>query len=154
MPLAKEKPHSDPTADYEQDFATWLTRQAELLRQRRFAELDVLSLVEELESMGSEQRHALESSYRLLISHLLKWQYQPKLRTTSWQVTIARERSNIEGREKRNRALKAGAASVVADVYGSAVREAVIETGLARSSFPAECPFTLEQLRDDDWLPE
>ena len=154
MALAKEKPlYAEPT-DYEDDFETWCYEQAELLRQRRFAELDLSNLIEELESMGSEQRSALESSYGLVISHLLKWQFQPQLRSTSWQITILRERGHISKREKRNPALRANAKSLVEDVYRDAVREASLETGLPHDSFPFDCPYSLEQLRNPDWMPE
>ena len=154
MALAKEKPlYTEPT-DYEDDFQSWCYEQAELLRQRRFAELDLANLVEEIDSMGNEQRFALQSSYRLVVSHLLKWQYQPQLRSASWDITIARERDNIAVREEKNRALKENARTLVESGYRSAVREAAKETGLPRNAFPFDCPYTVEQLRDPDWMPE
>lgn len=153
MGLAKEKPLFDPPTDYEDDFSAWLYEQIELLQQKRIHEVDLPNLIEELEDMGGEQRHALESSYRLLIGHLLKWTYQPEQRSASWEITVLRERGNIERREKRNRSLKADAGRIVADIYRYAVREAAVETGLPKSTFPAECPWTLEQLRDPDFMP-
>ena len=154
MAQAKEKPLYPVPADIEDDFETWCYQQAELLRQHRFSEADVPNVIEELESMGSEQRLALMSSYRLLISHLLKWQFQPQLRSTSWQVTIGRERDHVAAREKVNHALRHDAVRLVDDVYHKAVREASTETGLPKSSFPADCPYSLDQLRDPDWMPE
>ena len=151
---AKQKPRFPEPTDYEDDFEQWCFEQAELLRQRRFAELDLPNLIEEIESMGSEQRFALRSSYRLVVSHLLKWEFQPQLRTTSWDITIARERHNIAAREESNPALKERARSLVEDVYRSAVREAAKETGLPRDAFPFDCPYSLDQLRDPDWMPE
>lgn len=153
MGLAKEKPLYDPPTDYEDDFYAWLSEQIELLQQKRIDEIDLPNLIEELEDMGSEQRHALETSYRLLLSHLLKWQFQPERRSTSWEVTILRERANIERREKRSPSLKADAAAIVFDVYRLAVREAAVETELSRAAFPAECPWSLDQLRNLDFLP-
>ncbi len=125
-----------------------------MLRQKRFAELDLPNIIEELESMGRSDRRALESSYRLLIAHLLKWQLQPQIRSRSWAVTILRERSNIEEQEKRNPSLKAQAELIVQEGYRAARKEAMLETGLAKEAFPAECPYTLAQLRDEDWMPE
>ena len=154
MALAKEKPRFEIPTDYEDDFETWSYEQAELLRQRRFSELDLPNLIEEIESMGSEQRFALQSSYRLVISHLLKWQYQPQLRSTSWDITIGRERDNIAAREEKNHLLRENAKQLVEHVYRSAVREAAMETGLPRGTFPLDCPYTLDQLRDPDWMPE
>jgi hypothetical protein len=154
MALAKEKPLYTELADIGDDFETWCYQQAELLRQQRFAEVDIPNVIEELESMGSEQRHALESSYRLVISHLLKWQYQPQLRSSSWEITISRERNHITSREQTNRALRAGAREIIESVYRSAVREASIETGLDRNIFPFDCPYTVDQLRDPDFMPD
>ena len=104
--------------------------------------------------MGRKERLSLESSYRLLVAHLLKWQHQPQLRSTSWRVTIGRECVNIKASERVNHVLRHAADRLVADIYGDAVREASDETGLPRSSFPADCPYTVEQLRDPDWMPE
>jgi len=154
MGLAKEKPLYATPTDYEDDFYQWSFEQAELLRQKRFAEADLPNLIEEIESRGNEQLHALESSYRLLISHLLKWAYQPQLRTSSWSITIIRERSHIFQREKRNPSLKGRAKAIVEDIYPAARREAVAETGLPRSAFPAECPWALEELRNADFMPD
>lgn len=151
---AKAKPRFPDPADIEDDFYAWCFQQAELLRQRRFAEADLPNVIEELESMGREQRHALSSSYRLLISHLLKWQFQPQLRSRSWSVTIERERANIEEREEDNRSLAADAKRIIEGAYSRAVREAMKDTDVPKTTFPAECPYTLDQLRDPDWMPK
>jgi hypothetical protein len=154
MALAKQKPLYDPPTDYEDDFYLWCFEQAELLRQKRFAEVDLPNVIEELESMGRSDRNALTSSYRLLIAHLLKHQFQPARRSRSWVITIVRERSNIELQEKRNPSLKADAGVIARDAYPGARKEASVETGLPKDAFPAECPYTLEQLRSEDWMPE
>ena len=154
MSQAKQKPLYPDPADIEDDVEAWCYQQAELLRHRRFSELDLPNIIEELESMGSEQRHALTSSYRLLIAHLLKWQFQKEKRSRSWDVTISRERDNIEEREADNQSLADDAKRIVEGVYRKAMREAMKETGLPKNAFPAECPYTLEQLRDPEWMPE
>jgi hypothetical protein len=153
MGLAKEKPYYAVPTDYEDDVHAWAYEQAQLMRLGRFAEVDLPNLIEEIESLGSEQLHALESSYRLLIVHLLKWQFQNDRRSRSREVTITRERVHVERREKRNPSLAADAKRIVDDIYPYAVREAVKETGLARDAFPATCPYTVEQLRDHDFMP-
>ena len=141
-------------ARIEEDFAAWCHEQAALLRRRLFADADLPNIIEELESMGREQRHAIASSYRLLIAHLLKWQFQPDRRSRSWAVTITRERANIAEREADNRSLAADAAEIVAAAYPRAVREAMREADLPREAFPATCPYDLAFLRNDDAMPE
>jgi hypothetical protein len=39
-------------------------------------------------------------------------------------------------------------------VYAKAVREAVIETDLERHLFPVACPYLIERVLEEDWLPE
>lgn len=153
MGRAKEKPLFNPPVDYEDDYYLWCFEQAELLRQKRFAEVDLPNIIEELESMGRSDRRALESSYRLLVAHLLKWQFQQDKRSKSWAVTIVRERSNIEEQEERSPSLRMDAEAIVLKSYAKARKEAAIETGLALTDFPPECPYTIAQLRSEDWMP-
>lgn len=155
MAEAKRKPPLYPEpADIHDDVFRWCFEQAELLRQHRFTEIDLPNVIEELEDMGSEQRHALAASYRLLVSHLLKWQFQPEMRSRSWDVTIDRERASIEEREADNRSLARSAGEIVEAAYSKAVREATKDMGLPKKAFPTACPYTLEQLRDPEWMPE
>ena len=154
MALAKEKPRFEVQTDYEDDFEQWCYEQAELLRQRRFAELDLPNIIEELADMGKEQRRALSSSYRILIAHLLRWQFQPQLRSRSWEQTIYRERDNIIDREKMNPSLGKETKRIIEEVYRRAIREAAKETELPRTTFPFDCPYSIEELRDPDWMPD
>lgn len=145
---------ADAPTTYERDFYLWCFEQAELLRLRRFSQADLPNIVEELESMGRSLKSSLRSSYRLVIAHLLKWQYQPEMRSASWEITLVRERGHIDEIEADNPSLKADAPSLVESAYKKARKEAQVETKLPLSTFPAACPYTLDQLRDDDWLPE
>lgn len=154
MGFVKEKPLFTTQTDYEDDLNLWLLEQVELLKQKRINEVDLPNLIEELEDMGRSHRKALRSSYRLVISHLLKWQFQPERRSSSWEITIVRERQNIADEEQLSPSLKAEGDNSITHAYPTAVREAAIETGLPRQTFPAECPWTLEQLRDPDFLPD
>ena len=49
--------------------------------------------------------------------------------------------------------LKARLTELLKDAYHDAVRLASAESGLAKSAFPSTCPYSLEQLLDDDYLP-
>jgi hypothetical protein len=154
MALAKEKPLYAHPADIEDDFYAWCYEQAQLLRMSRFAEADLPNIIEELEGMAQNHRSALKSSYRLVIVHLLKWQYQPTRRARSWERTVIRERNNIADREEDSETLRKDAGNLVAEVYRRAAHQAARETTLPVSIFPADCPYTIDQLRDPDWMPE
>lgn len=118
------------------------------------AELDLANVAEELESLGSEQAHGLESSYRIILLHLLKWRHQPRRRERSWRGSVARERVNAERRLQINPGLKPRRLDLFATAYKGARRTAAAETGLLLATFPAECPFTPGQALDDDFWPE
>ena len=74
---------------YECDFNLWVEATAQLLRDGRLTELDVVNLLEEVESMGNSDKQALESNLVVILLHLLKWQYQPNKRTRSWEKSIS-----------------------------------------------------------------
>lgn len=154
MGQAKQKPLYDPASDYDTDFYLWSYEQAELLRQRRFAELDLPNIIEEIESLGRSDKRALTSAYRVLIRHLLKWQHQPEKRSVSWQETIRNRRTEIETLEEESPSLAAKAGEIVSRAYAKARAEAAEETSLPLASFPEACRYQLAQLRDFDWLPE
>jgi hypothetical protein len=158
-PRAKAVPSSEPAVVdapllYETDYYLWCFVQADELRLRHFGKVDLPNVIEELESLGKSQRLSLKSSYRLLIAHLLKWQFQPQLRSSSWDITIAREREHISDIEEESGTLKAQAQGIVDSAYRGARREAHKETGLPLTTFPLGCPYTLDQLRDDEWMPK
>jgi hypothetical protein len=67
---------------------------ANLLAAGRFSDLDIENLVEEVRDLSKRERDSLLISIRLIIHHLLKWDYQPQLRSRSWLITVQRERSN------------------------------------------------------------
>jgi hypothetical protein len=62
--------------EYEQDFHQWIEHHLTLLRAGRLNEIDVEHLIEELEGMAGRDRNELVSQLKILIAHLLKWQFQ------------------------------------------------------------------------------
>jgi hypothetical protein len=153
MARAKEKPLYQPPADYEDDYWVWSLQQAELLRLGRFNELDLPNLIEEIEEMAASVRRALESSYRVLLMHLLKWEFQPERRTRSWLLTIERERGNILDFETDNKSLRNDAPLLIRSAYRRARNEAAKATGLKKVHFPEDCPYTHSEIAQEDWLP-
>ena len=62
---------------YDEDIVLWSERQAELLRQhaataRANDAIDWPNIIEEIESVGIEQRHAVESLLLQALLHMLK----------------------------------------------------------------------------------
>jgi hypothetical protein len=78
---------------------------------------------------------------------------QPAKRSRSWSSTIVTQRIEIEADLKQSPSLKRKVRSGLPDNYEGAVRRAAAETGLPPDLFPAECPFTVEQILDPEFLP-
>lgn len=67
-----------------------------------------------------------------------------------------RERPRTGSRQAPEREPEPAAAPVVTvdEAWPDAIRDAVADTGLPSRTLPAECPFSLDQILDQDYLPE
>ena len=83
-------------SSYDTDFYAWAQQQAEALRAKDWAALDIEHLAEQVEDLRKTERRAVRSQLRLILSHLLKWRYQPVKRTDSWRSTIANGRVLVQ----------------------------------------------------------
>jgi hypothetical protein len=137
---------------YLDDETAWLDRMAELVRQRRLSDLDLDNLAEYLTDMARRDRREVLSRLGLLMAHLLKWQFQPERRSRSWRATIIVQRQELAELASTG-VLRNHAEAVLPDAFANAVELASAESGLPRATFPAECPFTVEQLLAAD-VPE
>jgi hypothetical protein len=136
---------------YEQDETAWLEVTSELIRSGRLDEIDFPNLAEYLADMARRDRREVESRLTVLITHALKWAYQPDHRSGSWKGTIIEQRQELEGLVGRG-VLHNHAEAVLADVYQKAVERATAETGLPAATFPVACPYTLAHLLSADLL--
>lgn len=139
---------SPQSESYDADFYAWTRATANLIRQRRFAEIDVAHLAEELEDMGKRERRALESHIRNVTLHLLKWRYQSEKRGASWRQSIRNGRIEIQKLLRDSPSLGGQVSQILDDEYPAARADAIDETGLSEDTFPTQCPFTAEQVRD------
>ncbi len=147
------KPTESLAELYEVDETAWLDAMSELLREGRISELDYPNLQEHLEAMALRDRKKVESRLAILIAHVLKWTHQPEKRTPSWRGTIIEQRHRLN-KTAGTGALRKHAEVVLADCYADAVEMAIEETKLTAETFPAECPWTLEQLLSAEVLGE
>lgn len=81
---------------YLADFNAWTAQTAQLLRERRWRELDLERLIEEVEDLGKSESRGIVSQLTRLLLHLLKWHYQPQRRSDSWLDSITDARTQIE----------------------------------------------------------
>jgi hypothetical protein len=140
--------------DYDSDILLWSEHQAALLRRRAAgelvndADLDWANIAEEIEAVGSEQLHAVQSLLGQALRHMLKAEAWPLSRDApNWRADAidfrqqATRRFVPSMREKIN----------LARLYRQALR-AMPETidGVGPLPVPTECPVTLDELLSDD----
>ena len=82
-------------ASYGEDFALWAAEQGALLRAGKLDRVDLENVAEEIESLGRSDRYQITSRMEVLLTHLLKWEFQPEGRTNSWKATIVEQRMRI-----------------------------------------------------------
>ena len=139
---------------YEKDFFLWLETTALLLKEGKFNEIDIVNLVEEIETMGRSEKRSIISNLEVLLMHLLKYKYQHQKRTNSWRLTIYEHRKRILRRLEESPSLKRYYQEKFLSCYQEARKKASIETGLKIATFPEDCPFKLAVILDSDYLPE
>jgi hypothetical protein len=133
---------------YEADILEWSEQQAALLRRvaagERVNGVDWPDIVDEIESVGREQLHAVES---LLVQAMLH-----RLKAEVWPLSLAVPGWQAEARLFRSQARRRFAPSMrqrldVPGLYADAVR-AMPETidGVPPLPVPAICPLTLDEL--------
>jgi hypothetical protein len=129
---------------YEPDETAWLETTSRLIREGRLDELDYEILASYLEDMARRDRREVVSRLTALIAHILKWVFQPEKRSKSWQLAILNERHELDG--MLTGVLRRHAEEQLLRCYARAVKEAAIETEFPATTFPADCPYTL------DWI--
>ena len=141
---------------YNKDIIAWANEQAALIRAGRFDLLDIEHIAEEIEDVGKSEQRELESRMAVLIAHLLKWQFQPTHRGVSWERTIKDQRKMVQKRVKQTPSLKASLLDTewIDDAWTDATILASKETGIELVKFPEVCPWTMEQVLDDEFFPE
>jgi len=153
---------SNLATEYDRDFDAWIQQHIALLKQGKVNEIDVEHLIEELENISKSDRREIFSHFKILIAHLLKWQFQLKQLTerwqefkgNSWQQSITEQRSQIIDQLEQSPSLKRQLPESIMKAYPKAVELAMKETGLSKSTFPNNCPYTVEQLLDDEFYPD
>jgi hypothetical protein len=146
---------------HDTDFYSWTRQQADALRAVasgvKSNAVDWENVIEEIESLGSEQEHALESHLINILVHLLKLDYSPAIDPRRhWREEVGTQRVRFEKRLRKNPGLKSKLNALFTDAYADARQEAAIKLerdGLSLADLPEHCPYSLEQTRDMNWFP-
>ena len=146
----------DPSVNtlYDTDFYAWTQEQARLLRERRWDDLDVENLIDEVASVGSTEKRDIRSRMTILLAHLLKWKFQPGHRGTSGIATITEQRDQLNDIVRTSPSLEGYLQSQVDQKYLGGRLLAANETGIAFGLFSEPCPFTPQQVLDPEFFSE
>jgi hypothetical protein len=138
---------------YDVDYARWCAEQGALLRAGRFDALDRENLAEEIESLGRSDKREISSRLEELLMHLLKWHFQPRKRKGGWRASIIEQRTRLKDLLDESPSLRSLPAKELAKWHRIARLKAADETGLAEKVFPVDCPYTVEDILDEDFFP-
>ncbi|ELX10373.1 hypothetical protein DUF29 [Janthinobacterium sp. HH01] len=140
-------------SDYERDFLVWTEAQVALLRARKFEQLDLENVIEELEAVARRDKREVAHRTEKLLTHLLKCRVQPERISNSWRRTICEQRKQIARLLKDAPSLARTVDDYLDESYTAAAARAADETGLPPATFPPANPFSKQQVFDPDFLP-
>ncbi|HEY9895025.1 MAG TPA: DUF29 domain-containing protein [Candidatus Sericytochromatia bacterium] len=138
---------------YETDFLQWIETTVAQLKAQDYANIDWENLIDEIETMGRSERRSLKSNLVVVLMHLLKWQYQPERRSSSWKGSIVEHRRRIRNELKDSPSLKSYLEEIFEECYADAVEQAIAETDFPTETFPRSCPYTISATLDSSYLP-
>lgn len=145
-----------PMLLYDADYQLWLDHTVAQLKAQDFNNLDRENLIEELESLGRSEKHAISSYLMRLCEHLLKLKYWESEREScfrGWDLEIANFRLQIQEQLETSPSLKSFLKENFFKQYGRGRKLFLKASRLNGSLVPDEPDFTLEQALDEDWLP-
>ena len=139
---------------YELDYLAWYEKTLEQLKNNHSNELDLESLSEVLENLVRDTKRSGESYLRQIIIRLLLIEYweSEKINRCHWAAEIVNFRSELETDMTTN--FKKHLDLVKENIYQKALKYVIKKTELNKTLFPIQCPYSLEQLLDDDWFPK
>jgi hypothetical protein len=135
------------------DYLTWLNSQIELLRARKFDQLDLDDLISELDDMGRSRKRELKNRLMVLVKHLLKCKIQSDHVSNGWLGTLNEQHSAIDSLLEDAPSLVELVPEYLHGIYRRAVKEAIKDTGLPAAAFPPDSPFTPAQVLDAGFIP-
>ena len=147
---------------YDRDLQLWIEQTIQQLQNHEFESLDIEHLIEELVDLGKSERNTLKSNLKILLAHLLKLKIQhdvPDSMKASWYSSVVEHRQRVLDNVADAPSLKSFLVEAVEKAYPDARKVAIKEGKLAKfgvrvpeeSDYPMICPFSIEQILDEDF---
>ena len=147
---------SRPSARPDTDFYVWIGRQADLLRARRFEDLDLDPLIEQVETLARAELNAVRGHASAIVEHLLELEHSPATAPRAGRrATVREHRRRLRG--ELTPRLRQLLASELPALYGEVRDDTAAllrdqgETAAA-DALPVSCPYDLDRLTGS-WLP-
>jgi hypothetical protein len=142
-----------PPATYDGDFHQWAVEQGRALRSKNPDSIDWDNVAEEIETLGRSEKREIESRLTIVLLHLLKWQFQPEKRKGGREASVRVQRRDLKQVLAENPSLWQLPEQALSHCYDRARLDCERETGLEFETFPEICPYSVEQVLDDNFLP-
>ncbi|WP_435539855.1 DUF29 domain-containing protein [Azospirillum sp. ST 5-10] len=144
---------------YDEDYYAWTQEQARLLREaareRINTAVDWEHIAEEIEDMGKSDRRLVGSHLARVVEHLLKLEFSPAAAPRGgWRKTVLEQRASAIDALDDSPSLKGKLA--IGAIYRRGRRfasEGLGQDQVEERLLPADCPYSLDQLLDEDWWP-
>lgn len=140
---------------YEQDILLWVEDTVAKLKAGDFESVDMDNLIEEVESLGTSQKHQLYSRLLVLLEHLLKRLYVPLSDDyRGWERTIRNQRNALEYLLKQAPSLKTRWQDSFAEAWQVALK--TVRKEYRQVTFPDrwQYPTDIETMLDRDFWEE
>jgi hypothetical protein len=107
-----------------------------------------------LKPKNLQQKQELRNRLGILIGHLLKWDYQPELRSKSWKATIREQRDEVYEILHDNPSLKPYLGEAMQKGFQKGINLVLKETPLDLPELPQAMPYTIAQILDRNFPTE
>ena len=137
---------------YQEDYSLWIEQTTQQLREQNADSLDWQHLAEEIEDLGKELKHKVDSYLKQLLIHLLLYQYWTEEKDRcgiGWRIEINNFRDELEWLFE-SKSLYSYFLTRIDLIYIKARRQAIVKTQLNEQIFPKTCPFSVEQILTDE----
>ncbi|MBR8826729.1 MAG: DUF29 domain-containing protein [Gomphosphaeria aponina SAG 52.96 = DSM 107014] len=141
---------------YEIDYPLWLNQTLKYLKNQEIEQLDWVNLIQEIEALGNELRHKVDSYLKQLLIHLLLygyWTVEKERCGAGWRDEIDNFRDELE-LLLESKTLYNYFLTRIDAMYFQARRRVIKKTQLSPVVFPEKCPFSVSELREFDFYPE
>lgn len=128
---------------YEQDLVAWCEDTVIKLKAGKFDEIEIDSLVEEIEGLAGRDRRELENRLEVLLNHLLKRIYVESPHDyRGWELTIREQRRQLQKLLKQSPSLRSYFTEAFPNTWETALSDS--QEDYPQAQFPNKWMFSTD----------